>query len=161
MKARKKEFLEKIAAHQQLINKICHIYRNNTEDKEDLFQEIVYQLWRSYPFWRQESKFSTWMYRIGLNTALASFRQKKIDYTTMPDIPEGQSEAAEEGIPLDNLYDAIDLLPVAEKTIVTLYLEEMSYAEIGNIIGISENYVGVKINRIKAKLKKNIKTKEL
>ena len=158
MKASKKEFLEKIAAHQQLIHKICHLYRNNTEDREDLFQEIVYQLWRSYPGFRQQSKFSTWMYRIGLNTALASFRQKTISYTTMSDLPTDQPETSEnESISIEYLRDAIEQLPIAEKTIITLYLEEMSYAEIGKIIGISENYVGVKINRIKAKLKNNIK----
>jgi len=145
-----------------MIHKICHIYRNSAEDREDLFQEVVYQLWKSFPSFRKESKFSTWMYRIALNTALASFRQKAIEYISMPEPPLDRAEATQEdSISLEEMYDAIELLPIAEKTIITLYLEKMSYAEIGEIIGISENYVGVKINRIKAKLKKNIKTTEL
>lgn len=161
MKSGKKEFLERIERNQHMIHKICHFYRNSPEDKEDLFQEIVYQLWKSYPSFRKESKFSTWLYRIALNTALASFRQKTIDYISLPELPVDQPDANHEDlIPLEEMYDAIELLPTAEKTIITLYLEKMSYAEIGEIIGISENYVGVKINRIKAKLNKYIKTNE-
>ena len=149
-----KEFLKMMVDHQNIIHKVCRIYRNTIEDQEDLFQEIIFQLWKSYPNFRSQSKVSTWMYRIALNTALSSFRKHlpQVDYTE--EIPEKTDfiyeQAATENE--EKLFDAIRKLNDAEKAIISLYLEDYSYREISEIIGISESNVGVRINRIKSKL---------
>ena len=135
------------------------MYRDTREDQEDLFQEIVLQLWKSYPKFRGESKVSTWMYRIALNTAIAIFRKNKIELEFNEKIPkEHHSKYIE--TPSENeerLFEAIRTLNKAERAIIALYLEDYSYNEIGEITGITENYVGVKISRIKEKLKNILK----
>ncbi|MFD2515571.1 RNA polymerase sigma factor [Pontibacter locisalis] len=150
-------FLDLISQHQGLIHKICKLYRDGKEDRQDLFQEIVYQLWKSYPQFRQESSVTTWMYRVALNTALSSFRKQKppVSYTdSLPDTEAGYPE--EEGQE-EQLFRALKHLKDGEKAIVSLFLEDMSYREMAEILGISENNVGVRINRIKSKLKEIIK----
>ncbi len=152
------QFLEVIAAHQRIIHKVCRLYAHTADDREDLFQEVLLQLWRSFGSFKGESKVSTWMYRVALNTAISGFR-KSSRRPAMTDL-EGQAyqlaadapntEAEEEK---QLLYKAISLLSDLERAIIMLYLDEQSYEEIGQIIGITPNYVGVKINRIKAKLK--------
>ena len=153
------EFLENIYAHQALIHKICRMYRNTREDQEDLFQEIVYQLWKSYPNFRKEAKLSTWMYRIALNTAMASFRKpgwKASGEAKIPDRAAAQSQEHDESQE-EQLYAAIRKLDDGDKAIVGLYLENMSYAEMARITGLTENYLGVRLNRIKKKIKELIK----
>ena len=149
------EFLQMVQENQQIIYKVCRIYRNAAEDQEDLFQEIVFQLWKSYPNFRKESKASTWMYRIALNTAVSVFRKNtpQIDYRL--DVPEKTDQNAEsdKSENEEKLFQAIRRLNDAEKAIISLFLEDYSYKEIGEIIGINENNVGVRINRIKTKLK--------
>jgi RNA polymerase sigma-70 factor (ECF subfamily) len=150
-------FLRLIEAHQDILYKICRVYRNTPEDRRDLFQEIVFRLWKSVPGFRGQSAFSTWMYRVALTTAIAGFRRPAplIRYTgTVPEPPgetgeaEGQREA---------LFRAIEALTPAEKALITLYLEDLSYREIAEITGISENNVGVKLNRIRRKLEQLLK----
>jgi len=131
------------------------MYRDNPVDQEDLFQEIVFQLWKSFPSFRAESQVSTWMYRIALNTAIAVFRKNRLDISfqeTVSDHPfaEGKDEMSENE---ERMYWALKRLNTSEKAVVSLYLEDYSYLEISEIIGISENNVGVRINRIKKKLK--------
>lgn len=151
----KTEFLEIIEVNQGIIHKVCKMYRNSKEDQEDLFQETVFQLWKSFPTFKGDSKVSTWMYRIALNTAMASFRKKviSIEYDSEPlelsHTPGGPAESENE----ERLYNTLRRLNNAEKAIISLYLEDYSYAEIADISGITENNVGVKINRIKNKLK--------
>lgn len=149
------EFLEKIELHQAMIHRICQIYRDSREDREDLFQEIVYQLWKSLSRFRGESKFSSWIYRIGLNTAMASFRKPAIKV-----LPDAEITPSMESTipPLENprqelLFAAIRQLDEAERAIITLYLEDMRYQEMATILGITENNLGVRLNRIKKKLK--------
>lgn len=149
-------FLELIEEHQQIIRRVCGIYRDSHEDREDLFQEVVFQLWRAYPAYEARAKFTTWMYRIALNTAMAVFRKKAVPMDLEEDMsrryePVAQSSISENE---ERLYDALRQLNDAEKAIVSLYLEDYSHREIGEIIGISENYVGVRMNRIKQKLKR-------
>ena len=150
-----KEFLKIVEANQGIIFKVCKLYRNNKEDQEDLFQEIVLQLWKAFPLFRKESKVSTWMYRIALNTAIAVFRKNKIEIeyneTISKEIHSGQVN--EQSQNEERLFDAIRRLNQAERAIIALFLEDFTYKEIGDITGITENYVGVKINRIKEKLK--------
>lgn len=148
-------FLEDVFQHQALIHKICRMYRESAEDREDLFQEITYQLWRAYPDFRARAKITSWMYRIGLNTAMASFRKPKVPLLFTAAVPEKASagESPAEPSREETLFAAIRKLAEADRALVALYLEEMSYAEIAEITGLTESNVGVRLNRIKKKLK--------
>ena len=154
----KQAFLAIIQQHQGILHKLCRLYRDSREDREDLFQEMIYQLWKSYPSFEGNARVSTWMYRIALNTALSAFRKKRpgITYTdTLPDMPAPPD--GDTSIQQDQLFAALRQLSDAEKAIIALYLEDMSYQEIAGIIGIDENYVGVKLNRIKTRIKNILK----
>lgn len=155
-------FIEMINTHRGIIYKVCNLYGLEQEDKNDLFQEVVLQLWKAFPSFRQESKPSTWMYRIALNTAITNFRKesrrpesKRIsaDEFQIPDL----GNYSEENEQMSMLKQAIEALTEIEKAIILLYLEDKSYEEISEIIGISKVNVGVRINRIKIKLEKIIK----
>lgn len=150
------QFLKLIMENQAIIHKICRLYRDSIEDREDLFQEITYQLWRSLPSFNGAAKVSTWLYRVALNTAIASFREKKPDVSysaSLPDLPE-ETQSEELGLRQERFNAAIKQLDDSEKGILALYLEEMSYQQIAEIIGINVNHVGVKLNRIKNKIQK-------
>ncbi|WP_321997948.1 sigma-70 family RNA polymerase sigma factor [Draconibacterium orientale] len=154
-----KEFLHIIRKNQGIIHKVCNIYCDTEDDRNDLFQEIVVQLWKSYPNFRRESKVSTWMYRVALNTAITSFKKSKrrpdqssLTYENFQIEDERYDTETEENIKV--LHKAIQQLTGIEKSIVLLYLENKKYEEIAEITGITQNYVRVKMNRIKRKLKK-------
>ncbi|MXV15611.1 RNA polymerase sigma factor [Hufsiella ginkgonis] len=154
-------FLQLVTANQGIIHKICRLYRNGTTDREDLFQEIVFQLWKAFPAFKGNARVSTWMYRIALNTAIASFRKKKPDITypdALPDLHEEPRVNEEQALRQDQLFNAIARLDDSEKALITLYLEELTYHEIAEIMGISENNVGVKLNRVKNKIRKLLTT---
>ncbi len=154
MSVSEEEFLNTIFEHQALIHKVCHLYRDRKEDREDLFQEITYQLWKSYPKFEGRSKITTWMYRICLNTAIASFRKPEIKTTDVSDFLEPLSEAEEEGnFQKEQLFSAIRKLDDAEKAIITLYLEGLDHTEISQIIGVTKNNLSVRLNRIKNKIR--------
>lgn len=150
-----KDFLNIVEQYQGIIYKVCKMYRDSQEEQEDLFQEIVLQLWKAYPKFRKESKVSTWMYRIALNTAIAIFRKNRITIDYKPDFPREVESKNEKTISEneERMFEAFRKLDKAERAIVALYLEGYSHREIGYIVGITENYVGVKLNRIKEKLK--------
>jgi len=156
------KFTQIITKHQALIHKVCGVYGASTQDKEDLFQEIVLQLWRSYPTFKGQSKISTWMYRVALNTAISFYRKQ----SRMPQQEQlslrifqlpSQSVDTETEAQLQLMYKAIAQLNKIEKAIIMLYLDDYSYQQIADIIGISETKVGVKLHRIKTKLKKIVK----
>ena len=135
------------------------------EDRRDLFQEILAQLWKSYPSFRNESKFSTWMYRVALNTAITSFKKDKrqpdksgISYENLQLAEEIYDSREEEQIRM--LNKAVSQLSGIEKSIILLFLEDKKYEEIAEITGITQNYVRVKMNRIKKKLKLLMNTDE-
>lgn len=153
-----KEFLQIITENQGIIHKVCSIYCDSEEDRRDLFQEILVQLWKSFPSFRNESKFSTWMYRVALNTAITSFKKEKrqpdksgIPYENLQLAVEAYDTSTEEQIRMLNV--AVAQLTGIEKSIVLLFLEDKKYEEIAEITGITQNYVRVKMNRIKKKLK--------
>ncbi|ETZ21883.1 RNA polymerase sigma factor [Pedobacter sp. V48] len=149
-------FLVLIQEHQGIIHKICRLYRDGKEDREDLFQEITYQLWKSFPSFKGEAKVSTWMYRIALNTAIASFRKKRLDveyHPVLPDLPDEEVDE-EYAIRQESLFITLKQLNESERAIIALYLDDLSYRQIAEIIGINENNVGVKLNRIKLKIQK-------
>lgn len=147
------QFLQIIQEHQRIIHKICLLYRNSKEDQEDLFQEIVFQLWKSFGKFRGDSKVSSWMYRIALNTALATFRKKKASLEFRASLPDQHQPTKEMSEHEQLLFLAIKQLSDSDKALVSLYLEDFSYREIAEISGLTESNVGVKLNRIKKKLK--------
>lgn len=147
-------FLTLMAEHQGIIHKICRLYRDSREDREDLFQEITFQLWKSFPSFKGNSLISTWLYRIALNTAIASYRKEKPTIDYVETLPEFVEEPQNEELILrqERLLTAMKQLSESEKAIIALYLDDLSYVQIAEILGISENNVGVKINRIKTKI---------
>lgn len=160
-----KEFLHIIAENQGIIHKVCSIYCDLEEDRRDLFQEILVQLWKSYPSFRNESKFSTWMYRVALNTAITSFKKDKrqpdktgLSYENLQLAEEMYDSRTEDQIKM--LNKAVSNLTGIEKSIILLFLEDKKYEEIAEITGITQNYVRVKMNRIKKKLKLIMNTEE-
>ena len=160
-----KEFLQIITDNQGIIHKVCSIYCDLEEDRRDLFQEIIAQLWKSYPSFRSESKFSTWMYRVALNTAITSFKKDKrqpdrsgISFETLHLADEMYDTRTEDQIKM--LHRAVSQLTGVEKSIILLFLEDKKYEEIAEITGITQNYVRVKMNRIKKKLKLLMNTEE-
>ncbi|MFY7787927.1 MAG: RNA polymerase sigma factor [Thermoflexibacteraceae bacterium] len=152
-----KNFIQQITDNQKIIHKICHVYCSNAEDRQDLFQEVLLNAWRSYSSFANLSKFSTWLYKVALNTALMYQRShRKQEQITWLDLQQLQQKAIETDTSneqIQRLYQAIAHLDEHEKSIVILYLDELSYKEIAEIVGITENNVGVKLNRIKQKLK--------
>jgi RNA polymerase sigma-70 factor (ECF subfamily) len=150
----KTQFVSLIQEYQKIIHKICHLYRDSKEDREDLFQEITFQLWKAFPSFKNQAKISTWIYRIALNTAIAAFRKNKpvIDYVAeLPDMSgEQPGDAFDER--QERLFLLLKKLDDNDKMIIALYLEGLNYQQMAEIAGINENYVGVKLNRIKTKI---------
>lgn len=151
-------FVEQLKTHQNIVHKVCRLYTNNQDAHNDLFQEITIQLWRAYPKFRGDSKFSTWMYRVGLNTAITLYRKSKrriqtddFDALQFKIKAEEYDNTEEEQLKL--LYKAVHQLNDIEKALVFLYLEDKDYKEISQTLGISEVNARVKMNRVKKKLK--------
>lgn len=150
-------FLKHINACEGILQKICRLYCDHPADREDLYQDILLNAWKSFAFFRGESKFSTWLYQVGINTAMSKLRKKAI--AVMPDeLPEKVLERAEErgcdnADELALLYKALHQLNGTDKTIALLYLDQLSYREIAVITGLAEAAVGMRISRVKEKLK--------
>jgi len=138
------------------------MYCNSKEDREDLFQDIVLQLWRAYPTFRGDAKVSTWMYRIAINNAITRLRKetKREKFTDLNN--EALNVRAEETV-IDEkaaiMYEAIKKLTEVERALSMLYLENCSYKEIADVLGLSETNVGFKLNKLKSKLKSLINTR--
>ena len=156
-----KKFLSDFEKNQNIVHKVCRIYTTNQDQHNDLFQEIAIQVWKNYSKFRGEAKFSTWMYRVALNTAISlyrkssrsiktqdfsdvSFKIKSVDYDDTKDQQ------------LKGLYDGIRELSDIEKALIFLYLEDKPYKEIAITLGITEVNARVKMNRAKDKLKKSL-----
>jgi len=153
------QFLNDFEANQNIAHKICRLYTKNKSDHNDLFQEITIQLWKNYPKFRGDAKFSTWMYRVALNTAISLYRKStrtvktgdisdvvyKIKSEEYDDTEEQQLKA---------LHQAIHQLNDIDKALIFLYLEDKPYKEIAETLGISSVNARVKMNRAKEKLKK-------
>jgi len=151
------EFLTHLTSNEDMVHKICNIYASSYEERQDLKQEIIYQLWRSYPSFRGESKFQTWMYRVALNTALYFNRNKPMVTTDLRNIQiEEDNSLKELEEELQKLYRAIRTLDQIDRAITFLYLEKHSYEEIGMIVGITAKNVSVRLVRIKDKLRQLI-----
>lgn len=153
------QFVSQLKQHQNIIHKICRLYTSDEDAHNDLFQEITIQLWKAYPQFRGDSKFTTWAYRVGLNTAITLYRKKKRTVETSPFEQSFHKLSSEdynfeEEEQLKLLYKAIEELNDIDKALVFLYLEDKDYSEISETLGISEVNARVKMNRIKGKLKK-------
>ena len=151
-------FVELLEQHQNIVHKVCRLYTNNYDAHNDLFQEITIQLWKAFPKFRGDSKFSTWMYRVGLNTAITLYRKSKRTINTQQfdtvqfKISAEEYDSTEED-QLKLLYNAVHQLNDIEKALVFLYLEDKNYKEISETMGITEVNARVKMNRVKTKLK--------
>lgn len=152
-------FTERIAGNEALIWKVCRLYGETEQDRQDLFQEIMVQTWKSFDQFRGEAKFSTWLYQVSINTALSGIRKKKrmipvVQRDVMPEITDFSSPPEDEQ--LQQLYHAIAKLNGVEKALTLLYLEDRSYKEMEVILGVSESTLRVKMTRIKEKLRQLI-----
>lgn len=154
-----KKFIGLINEHQGLIHKVCIMYESNAELRNDLFQEIVLQLWKSFHTFRGEAKITTWMYRIALNTAISGYR-KQTRLVKTEDLDEIHYNISEhhhyDEVEEDTqkLQWAIRQLSEIERAMVMMALEEFPYEEIAETIGITQNNVRVRMNRIREKLRK-------
>ncbi|WP_394749712.1 RNA polymerase sigma factor [Spongiimicrobium salis] len=147
-----------ILPHLGILIKLCRAYTNSQEDFEDYFQEVCLQVWRSRTSFKEQCKWSTWVYRVALNVCLTLVKKKKpkVMYSdkNLPQLEASEDQNTFSDSDLNQLYEAIKKLSEIDRAIITLYLEEKSYKEIAIIIGTSPNNIGVRVSRIKDRLKK-------
>jgi len=158
MRLSENDFLEQLAKEQNIIHKICRIYAYDEATQKDLFQEISIQLWKSYPSFQGKSKFTTWMYRVGLNTAITLYRKNKRvirgeDYSVLSELKADEEYDNTKDLQINWLYEKIASFTEIEKALIILYLEDKKYTEIAETLGVSEVNARVKISRLKKKLK--------
>jgi RNA polymerase sigma-70 factor, ECF subfamily len=160
-------FLALVRENDGRLRHICRVYARDAEARKDLYQEIMFQLWRSLPSFAGASSTDTWVYRVALNTALTHARRRSVHAETS--LEEDHAEAADLAASLDaaedslelgeqseRLYAAIDRLGDVDRMLVTMYLDDRSYQEMAEVIGISESHVGVKLHRIKKALARSL-----
>jgi RNA polymerase sigma-70 factor (ECF subfamily) len=155
------EFLGLVSGNRQRILRICRVYAWNPQDQEDLYQEVLFQIWRALPNLKEKSHANTWLYRVALNTAItfvrkqtaAGRRSTPLEHDQLRELAESrQQNPAPHNPQLDSLYEAINQLDKLEKAIITLFLEDLSYEEIGEVLGLNTSHVGVMLHRAKKKL---------
>ena len=151
-----KEFVEMITEYQQIIYKVCYMYATDDYTLDELYQETVINLWKGYAHFREESKVTTWIYRIAINTCISYFRKLASRPVTIPlsfDLDQMLLNDKNENYYLQELYRMINKLGKMDRALILLWLDERSYQEISLILGISLSNVGVRLNRVKDKLK--------
>ncbi|MDB5135864.1 MAG: polymerase, sigma-24 subunit, subfamily [Mucilaginibacter sp.] len=155
----KAHFLQLIEQNKGIIYKVARSYGKNDEDREDLFQEIIIQLWGAFDRYNEQYKLSTWMYRIALNVAISFYRKERRRIESESPLTESMAEIADESRDselesnINLLQQFINELKELDKALMILYLESQSYKEIAEILGITETNVATKISRIKDRLK--------
>jgi RNA polymerase sigma-70 factor (ECF subfamily) len=160
MKPVDENFLQMLSKYQGIIHKVNLIYFNKPEDRKDNFQEVVYQLWKSFPSLRDSSSIGSWIYAVAINVSISKIRKdsKYVFTDSIPEIPyTGDVDRIERDMDFSRLLNAIRSFNETDKSIMLLYLEEYSYSEIAAIMGISVSNVGVKIHRLTGRLQKHFK----
>lgn len=161
MESKEKEFLRRIETHKGILFKVSKMYMDNRDDQDDLFQEIVCQLWKAYDTFKGESQFSTWMYRVAINISIVFLKKekRKIDKYEIAseNIKEEESDGHIKEQQIEHFYKAVQRLDKIDKAIIFYQLEGFSHREIAENLGISEGNARVKLNRAKEKLKEIIK----
>jgi RNA polymerase sigma-70 factor (ECF subfamily) len=154
-------FVALIRQNQGIVNSLCRLYANSHEEMKDYRQDVLLSLWKAFPNFKEESKVSTWMYRVALNTLISILRKKKQDILTEP-LSEAFEKKHFQNIGSDDdllvLQQAIGFLKPLDKAVVILYLEGYENREISKMLSISETNVSTKMNRIKNQLRKTVKT---
>lgn len=160
MKTDKEEFLSLLRSYQGIIHKVNLVYFSVLEDRKDNFQEVVFNMWKAYPALKNKEKIASWLYAIAINTSISKIR-KDSRYTFSGDMESINILSSDSNIEItidfQRLLEAIRQLKGVDKSIMLLYLEDYSYNEIEEIIGISSSNVGVRINRAKKQLEKLLK----
>lgn len=159
-------FMKWLDEHGSAVIKVARAYTLTSEETQDLAQEILLQAWKSLPTFEQKSSAATWFYRVALQTAMNWQRKEKprriiqkplLEVHTVVTEGANSAEAAQQRDTVEQLYRAIRQLPQADAALVLLYLDELSYREMSDVLGISENNVGVKLNRAKQRLNELMK----
>ena len=155
-------FLALVNENRPRILKICRVYAWNREDQDDLYQEILVQIWRSLPSLQEATHADTWLYRVALNTAITFLRKRSarrhaftfsFDHQQIRRVADEKQEARrEDSAQLAALYESIAKLDGVEKALITLFLEDLSYEQIAEVLGLSASHVGVMLHRVKKKL---------
>ena len=153
------EFLENIRSNQGIIYKLVGLYASDKEEKKDLYQEVLLQTWKAWPSFRGDAKFSTWLYRICLNTILTQRRKaSKIDYkNSLEDLSPAVGNGYEMSQDIQGLRQAIRQLAETDRAIISMHLDGYENTEIAELIGISNNHVAVKLHRIRQQLAHTLK----
>lgn len=156
MENAEQEFVSVVREYERVIYKVCYLYTTPNATLNDLYQEVVLNLWKAFPKFRRECKISTWIYRIALNTCISFIRKEKNipEIVTLNQEADRTEETDETQAMLRQLYRMINRLGQLEKSIILLYLEEKSYEEIAEITGLTLTNVATKLSRIKDKLKR-------
>ena len=150
------EFVSIIRENERIIYKVCYLYTTPHATLNDLYQDVVLNLWKAYPKFRQECKVSTWIYRIALNTCISFIRKEKNvpELVTLTPAADRTEETDETQLMLQQMYRMINRLGPLEKSIILLYLEDKSYEKIAEITGLTQTNVATRLSRIKEKLRK-------
>ncbi|HEY1170517.1 MAG TPA: sigma-70 family RNA polymerase sigma factor [Verrucomicrobiae bacterium] len=163
-------FLQLVEANRQKILRICQVYAWTSADREDLYQEVLFQIWRALPGLETQAHANTWVYRVALNTVISHVRKttaNKRDSVPMAQdeiretIEKRQSAVSEQNLQIERLYDAIGKLDKVERALITLFLEDLSYAEIADVLGLNTSHVGVMLHRAKKKLSQLMQQEEV
>ncbi|MGA7079226.1 MAG: sigma-70 family RNA polymerase sigma factor [Terriglobales bacterium] len=159
--ALQEKFQTLVDEHKKILYKVCYSYCRNRDDREDLAQEIIVQLWRSFTSFDERCRFSTWMYRIALNVAISFYRRESTrtrhvlsdDEKVLNAIDETENQSAE----VQALYEFIEGLEPLNKALILLYLDGNSYSEIADVVGITQTHVATKISRLKQTMREEFR----
>lgn len=150
-------FADTVRTHDAMIRRICLGYAHTTQDLEDLYQDVLVNIWRGLPDFKGQSSVRTWIYRITLNTCVSSIRlrSRRVEYTPIEGVIEVADDSAESHQAVNDLYECIATLTSVDKAIVMMWLDEYTYDEIAEIVGLNRNSVATRLHRAKQKLKRN------
>jgi RNA polymerase sigma factor (sigma-70 family) len=162
--AQQQRFMELLQAHRGIVYKVAGSFSRSAADRDDLVQEICMQLWRSFPRFDARLTYSTWMYRVALNVAISAFRRvskddavrfEPLDEVHLEAIAAGETDARQEAR-FEAMHALIGRLAPLDRALILLYLDDRSYADMGEVLGISETNVATKINRIKQRMRRHV-----